>query len=286
MCKWKMLAGNGYKRFGSTIDEAVCAIIKRYSRMYGCLDDTRVKALIYLLYLSQGYFYEKVIEDRINAYWTSDTGKKYKTFNGAYGGAWKAGIIQPVHDIRDSTEVNRDAVFDLWIDQTFEVHASSRCAGRWYEDGVFQEIGGVFTPLWAYDEISYNCYDFDGCYEGLYESGVSPITNVGMFIACVKSTIETIDAGYGPVCRGECTFCRGPLIGVVGSGTCECIELARLNKHLRMDVKLHRFFEKAGMTIADATTEQIRCAVKLLTIKYSVSKFKRNQPKKNTRKAK
>lgn len=282
MCKFSMLAGEGYKRFGESSNQAVCNIIKRYSRFFGVLSQFEVSCLVYRIREDWYKFYEKMEDEIFFEFKKTCKQVKYNSEGQMRGYARRVGAFDSIIELQfGSSCFDDDDVFDLWFSQTIEVNSEYRDTGKFYSKTGTHFVDGVYTSLFSHDS-----FFGSGCDERTnkeyFDIGYSKRE---LFKEITKSSIDNAAGLYNYKDLVECCLCGGAKQGIQGYEKCKCEELFKgyywydRNSFTIGDAaeKLENFCAKKGIDINTLTPETRKEIGTTLALSFAVRKFKRKQ---------
>ena len=285
MCKFSMLAGEGYKRFGESANQAVCNIIKRYSRFYGSLSQFEVSCLIYRIKKDWYVFYERMEDDIFHEFLKTCKQVKYNSEGQMRGYAKRVGAFDSIVELQFGSSCfdddDDDDVFDLWFSQTIEVNSEYRDTGKFYSKTGTHFVDGVYTSLFSHDSF------FGSCCDSRTEKEYSDIgySKRELFKKITKHSIDNAAERGDNEDTVKCCLCGGAMRGVQGYEKCQCENLFKDNFWYSRNnftigdaaKKLEQFCAKKGIDTNTLTPETRKEIGTTLALSFAVRKFKRKQ---------
>lgn len=282
MCKFSMLAGEGYKRFGETSGQAVCNVIKRYSRFHGALSQFEVSCLVYRIKDDWYKFYERMEDEIFYDFLKTCKTVKYSSEGQMRGYARRIGAFDSVVELQFGDSCfDDDDVFDLWFKQTIEVNSEYRDTGKFYSESGVHFVDGVFTSLYSHDSFFGSWCD---------SSAEKEYANIGyskkeLFKKITQSAAERVAERGDNIDVVDCCLCGGSKYGIEGYEKCQCEEFFKDNFwYSRNDFtiydaakKLDSFCAKKGIDINSLTPETRKEIGLTVSLSFAVRKFKRKQ---------
>lgn len=282
MCKFSMLAGDGYKRFGETMNQAVCNIIKRYSRFYGVLCEFEVSCLVYRIKNDADAFYQKIEDKLLDEFIKTHNHVKYDTIGKMRGYARRVGAFKSVEELRSETSYFfDDEVFDLWFNQTIEVNSEYRDTGKFYAKNGAHYVDGIFTAMQGHEYYYGRGCDADT--ENRYYC--INYSKRELFKKIIHDVKEYIHDRGNDINTVKCCLCGGAKHGIEGFEKCSCEKMFsnyywyERNSFTIGDAaeKLENFCIKKGIDINTLTPETRKEIGTTLALSFAVRKFKRKQ---------